>query len=154
MLGVGDTAPDFQLKDVHGRQKSLRDFIATKPALIGFFKISCPVCQFTFPFIERLAKSDNIEVIGISQDDLAGTEEFRTEYGITFTTLLDEPKKGYPASDGFGIKTVPTLFLVEPSGEISMAAEGFSKRDLDAIGKIAGVEPFQAGENIPDFRGG
>ena len=154
MLGVGDTAPDFHLKDVQGQEKALPDLIAAKPALIAFFKISCPVCQYTLPFLERLAKSDNIDVMGISQDDRESTEEFRRELGITFPTLLDESRRGYPASNGFGITHVPSLFLVEPGGGISLSGEGFSRRDLEAVGRIAGLEPFQPGEKIPDFKAG
>jgi peroxiredoxin len=154
MLGVGDTAPDFRLMDVRGREKSLLDLTAAKPALIAFFKISCPVCQYTFPFLERLAKSDNIEVVGISQDDLDSTEEFRNELGITFITLLDERRKGYPASNGFGISHVPSVFLVEPGGGISLAGDGFSRRDLEAVGGIAGVQPFGPGEKVPEFKAG
>jgi peroxiredoxin len=154
MLGAGDTAPDFNLQDMYGREKSLQDFIATKPALIALFKVSCPVCQYTFPILERLAESDNIEVVGISQDDLEATQEFRSEFGVTFTTLLDESKRGYPVSEAFGITTVPSIFLVEPGGQISMAEAGFSKRDLEAVGRIAGVAPFKPGEKVPEFKAG
>jgi peroxiredoxin len=154
MLGVGNSAPDFHLTDTLGHEKSLRDFIAVKPALIALFKISCPVCQLTAPYLERLSKSDNLEVVGISQDGLEATEEFRQEYGITFPTLLDESRKGYPASNAFEITSVPSLFLVEPSGEISMSDAGFSKRDLEAIGRLAGVQPFHPGERVPDFKAG
>jgi peroxiredoxin len=154
MLGAGDTAPDFHLEDVNGREKSLRNFISTKPALLALFKVNCPVCQWTFPFLERLSKSDKIEVVAISQDGLEATEEFRNEFGITFTTLLDEPAKGYPASNAFGIVSVPSLFLVEPGGEISLSGAGFSKRELEAVGHLAGVQPFRPGENIPEFKAG
>ena len=154
MLAVGDTAPDFALKDVQGRQKSLPELTSSKPALIAFFKISCPVCQYTFPFLERLARSNNIEIVGISQDDLESTEEFRNELGVTFITLLDEKRKGYPASNAFGITHVPSLFLVEPGGGISLAGEGFARRDLEAVGAIAGVKPFEPGEKVPEFKAG
>lgn len=154
MLGVGETAPDFHLNDVAGAEKSLRDFVSAKPALIAFFKISCPVCQFTAPYLERLSKSGNIEVVGISQDKLDATEEFREEYGVTFPTLLDESRQGYPASNRYGISTVPSLFLVQPSGEISLAGSGFARRDLEAVGKVAGVQPFLPGERVPEFKPG
>lgn len=154
MLGVGDNAPDFQLDDTFGGQKALKDLIANKPALLAFYKVSCPVCQYTLPFLERLSKSDNVDVIAISQDDLKATEKFRAEFGVTFTTLLDPSKSGYPASNAYGIAHVPSLFLVQPDGEISMSGEGFSKRDLEAIGKMAGVEPFHPDERIPEFRAG
>lgn len=154
MLNAGDQAPAFRLTDVQGREKTLQDFIGAKPALLALFKVSCPVCRFTFPFLERLSKSDNLEVVAISQDSLNDTEAFRRELGITFTTLLDERKKGFPASNAFGISHVPSLFLVDTAGEISIAESGFSKRDLEAIGRIAGVEPFRPAEKIPEFKAG
>lgn len=154
MLAVGDTAPDFQLQDIHGTQKSLRDYLAIKPALVALFKVSCPVCQYTLPFLERLSKSDNLEVIAISQDSLAETERFRAQFGVTFTTLLDEAHRGYPVSNAFGVEHVPSLFLVEPDGQISMSGEGFSKRELEAVGRLVGMEPFLPGERVPEMKSG
>jgi peroxiredoxin len=116
--------------------------------------MSCPVCQFTLPFLERISKSDNIETVAISQDDLEATEEFRAASGITLTTLLDEARTGYPVSNAFGITHVPSMFLVEPGGNISMAVSGFSKRDLEAVGDLAGVQPFRDGEKVPDWKSG
>jgi peroxiredoxin len=154
MLGVGDQAPDFTLSDVQGKQRSLRDLTASKAALIAIYKMSCPVCQFTLPFLERISQSDNIETVAISQDDLEATEEFRAASGITLTTLLDEARTGYPVSNAFGITHVPSMFLVEPGGNISMAVSGFSKRDLEAVGDLAGVQPFRDGEKVPDWKSG
>lgn len=154
MLAAGDSAPDFDLTGTDGAKHRLADFVSTKPALVTFFKVGCPVCQMTLPFVERLSKSDNLECIAISQDDLDSTEKFRKQFGVTFETLLDEPAKGYPASNAFAITHVPSMFLIEPDRNISLAVSGFSKRDLEAIGKIAGVEPFHPGEKAPEFKGG
>lgn len=154
MLGVGDQAPEFTLPDLLGSRKSLKDFIGNKAALITIFKISCPVCQMTLPFIERLSKSDNIETVAISQDDLEATEEFRAALGLTFPTLLDEDHAGYPVSNAFGVTHVPSLFLVEPDGSISMAVSGFSRRDLETVGELAGVKPFREGEKVPEWKSG
>ena len=56
-LTVGTTAPDFTLPDMDGKQFSLRQAIARGPVVLVFFKVSCPVCQFAFPFIERIYKA-------------------------------------------------------------------------------------------------
>jgi len=154
MLEAGDSAPDFDLKTVDGVTRRLKDLISTKPALVTFFKVGCPVCQMTLPFIERLSKSENLEFVAISQDDVNSTEAFCKRFGMTLPTLLDESGKGYPASNAFGITHVPSMFLIEPDQNISMAVSGFSKRDLEAVGKLAGIEPFEPGENVPEFKGG
>jgi peroxiredoxin len=104
--------------------------------------------------LERLAASPSIQIVGISQDDDHATRGFNERHGVTFPTLLDQSKEGYPASNAFGITTVPTLFLVEKSGEIAKLVSGFSKRDLETLGQRAGVEPFRPQDNVPEWKAG
>ncbi len=118
------------------------------------YKVSCPVCQLTFPFLERLAKNDAVRVIGISQDDAKSTTAFNERFAVTFPTLLDEAKEGYPVSNGFGISAVPTVFVVETDGKISKTIEGFSKRDLEDVGNRVHVKPFRPDEYVPEFKAG
>jgi peroxiredoxin len=154
MLEAGARAPSFRLKDLAGATVSLEELLLKGPALLAFYKVSCPVCQLTFPYLEQLAASSSIQIIGISQDDLSATQGFNQRFGITFSTLLDQAKESYPASNAFGITNVPTLFLVEPDGNIASASSGFSKRDLEALGARAGVVPFRADESVPEWKAG
>jgi peroxiredoxin Q/BCP len=154
MLEAGALAPSFQLKDLGGTAVSLEEILSKGPALLAFYKVSCPVCQLTFPFLERLAASSSIRIIGISQDDPSATQGFNQRFGVTFLTLLDQAKENYPASNAFGITSVPSMFLVEPDGHIASAFSGFSKRDLDALGQRAGVLAFRADENVPEWKAG
>jgi len=154
VLEAGARAPSFRLKDLGGASVSLEELLLKGPALLAFYKVSCPVCQLTFPFLERLAASLSIQIAGISQDDLSATEGFNRRFGVTFPTLLDQAKEGYPASNAFGITNVPTLFLVEPDGQIASVVSGFSKRDLEALGARAGVMAFRADENVPEWKAG
>src|SRR5580704_153841 len=151
---AGSPAPPFQLKDLHGADVSLDQILGKGPVLFAFYKISCPVCQLTFPFLERLAASSSVQIVGISQDDSAATQAFNQRFGVTFPTLLDQSKDGYPASNAFGISSVPSMFLVEPDGHIAKAIGGFSKRDLEALGDRAGVQTFRKEENVPEWKAG
>jgi peroxiredoxin len=154
MLGTADTAPEFQLEDVHGKIRSLKDDLQSGPVLVALYKVSCPVCQYTFPFLERLSKSTNLQVVGISQDGANATGQFGKEFGITFPNLIDPANRGFAVSNGFGITNVPSMFLVEPGGEISMAWSGWSKRDMEALAEIAGVKLFHTGEKVPGWKAG
>ena len=154
MLAPGTSAPSFQLKDTEGRLQQSSELLEHGPLLLFFFKISCPVCQLTAPFLERLAQSSAVQVVGVSQDDAASTKAFKGRFGLTLPVLLDESKAKYPASNAFGISTVPSLFLVEPGGLISAAFSGFSKTDLAALGTRAGVDVFKPDERVPAFRAG
>lgn len=154
MRRARDAAPDFTLGTVGGAARSLRQILAGGPVLLAFFKVSCPVCQFTFPFLERLFRGQGLQVIGISQDEAPATAEYHRRFGITFPSLLDPARDNYPVSNAFGISHVPTLFLVEPDGAIALASEGFSRRDIAALGERAGVAVFGSAENIPEFKPG
>jgi peroxiredoxin len=103
MLEAGAYAPVVELKDTEGNQRSLEQMLATGPVLLAFFKISCPVCQMTAPFLSRLAKSESVQVVGVSQDDAAATKGFNQRFGVTFPVLIDEGRAGYPASNSYGI---------------------------------------------------
>jgi peroxiredoxin len=154
MLEAGVKAPAFQLKSLGGQKRSLEEILASGPALLAFYKVSCPVCQLTFPYLERLAAGSSLQIIAISQDDDGSTTGFNQRFGITFPTLLDQARENYPASNAYGISTVPSLFLVEKDGQVGKSFSGFSKRDLEAIGERAGVKPFLPGENVPDWKAG
>jgi len=159
MLARGARAPEFDLRDPGGERHSLCSLLEGGPLLLAFYKVSCPVCQYTLPFLERIhagAGSANppVRIVGISQDDARDTEEFAIEFGLSFPMLLDEADAGFPASNAFGIRTVPSLFLVEPEGSIAVSESGFSKRELEEVGRRAGVAPFQPGERVPEQKPG
>ncbi len=64
---AGNIAPGFSLKALDNKQYSLNTLLERGPVVAAFFKISCPVCQFTFPFLERLYKrygGDGVTFLG------------------------------------------------------------------------------------------
>ena len=152
MILKGAQAPEFTLPDLDGKPVKSADLHQGRPTLLVFFKASCPVCQMTLPFLNRLL--GKLSVVAISQDDATVTQRFRARFGVTLPTLLDDEDGGYPVSNQYRITNVPSLFLVEPDGLISLAVAGFSKADLEAIAHRAGTEIFQAGESVPAWRPG
>lgn len=161
-LNTGTLAPDFALPAMDGKQFSLKDALARGPVLAAFFKISCPVCQFTFPFVERIyrAYGNNVTIVGISQNDKRETADFLKHFGITFPTLLDDTSS-YPVSNAYGLTNVPSLFWIAQDGEIEISSVGWNRKDIEQINRKAAetasqaLKPvFQAGEDIPDFRAG
>ncbi len=159
---AGHRAPGFQLKSASGQNVSLTEALGKGPVVAAFFKISCPVCQFAFPFLERLNMKyggDGVTLLGISQDDARGTKEFCAEYGVTFPCLIDE--EGYPASNAYGLTNVPTVFLIEPDGKVNVSSMGFSKTDFETIAeylaerkRIAKAPLFLPSEAIPEYKPG
>jgi peroxiredoxin len=161
---AGNMAPGFSLKSLDGKEHSLEQLTQQGPVVAAFFKISCPVCQFTFPFLERIYKrygGDNLTFLGISQDDAGATKDFAKEFGITFPMLLDEKQKGYPASNAYGLTSVPTIFLIETDSTVKISCMGFDKKDLESIAsvlaerkKITPAALFRPEESVPAHKPG
>ena len=153
VLKTGDRAPDFRLPLHRGGELALPELLAGGPVLLAFYKVSCPVCQLTFPFLERIHQGGRLRIYGVSQNDAGDTAGFNRAFGVTFPVLLD-PERAFPASNAFGITNVPTLFLVEPDGVISWKLDGWSKRDVQDLGARAGVNPFRDQEFVPEWKAG
>jgi peroxiredoxin len=151
MLKSGDRAPDFTLKSVDGQPVGLRELLNRGQLLLAFFKISCPTCQYTLPFLNRL-RGEN--VVSVSQDDAAGTREFNEAFQVNVPTLLDSAREHYPASNAYGLTHVPTFYLIEASGIIARAFYGFSRVDLEEAAASFGKVLFESGERTPEFRPG
>jgi peroxiredoxin len=141
----------------------LQDALKQGPVLAAFYKVSCPVCQYTFPYLERLHKAHGdkkITIVGISQDNQRDTAAFLKEYGITFRNLLDDPN-GYDVSNAYGLTNVPTIFLIGQDGQIEITSVGWVKQEVEDINrKLAATRQtpppaiFQPGEDVRDFRAG
>ena len=154
LLALGAAAPDFRLTRLNGGEVSLRDILSRGPALLAFFKVNCPVCQLTFPYLERVQSPDRLPVYGISQNCPEDTRDFNQRFGVTFPTLLDTERSGFPVSNAFGISSVPTMFLVESDGSISRVIEGWRKSEMMQLGAQTGVNPFQPGDSVPESKAG
>jgi len=154
MQAAGAQAPAFELASVGGGLRSLEQILTGGPVVLAFFKVSCPVCQLIFPYLERLSAASALRIMGISQDDAGATETFMGRLGVSIPMLFDRSEEGYPASNAYGISSVPSLFLVEPDGHIARAFSGFSKQDLEALGARMGVAAFRPGEQVPEWKAG
>jgi peroxiredoxin len=163
-LETGVQAPEINLSLLDGRKFSLKDALKQGPVVAAFFKVSCPVCQLAFPYLERIFKaygnSGKFTFVGVSQDTAADTQAFNREFGVTFPVLLDEKGK-YPASNAYRLTNVPTVFLISPGGEIEFSTVGWSKADMSELNqklaRLSNAEPaqiFPPGEKVPEFKPG
>ena len=158
----GAMAPDFSLTGLDGKSYTLSSLTEQGPVVLVFFKISCPVCQFTLPFLERLYQrygGEGVSFLAVGQDDAKSTSQFLTRYGIGFSTLLDEDH--YPVSNAYGLTNVPTLFVIESGNNVRLVGMGFDKKDLEKIAEllaehqhIPAAPIFRADETVPDHKPG
>jgi peroxiredoxin len=141
-------APDFQLARLEGGDVSLGELLVEGPVLLVFFKITCPVCQLTLPFLERLHVAGTMRVFGISQNEADDTRQFAKHFGLTFPMLLDLEEDGFTASNDFGVSSVPTMFAIDQDETITKVMEGWLKTDMEKLGVI------RPDDNVPAWKSG
>ncbi len=162
-LKEGTKAPDIALTSTKGKPIVLSELLERGPAVLAFFKISCPVCQYAFPYLERIYRAhitEPMSFVGISQDDVKDTETFMRQYGVTFPVLLDHPS--YRVSREYGLTNVPTVFLVSREGTIDFTSVGWSRADMEDLNaRLAMMSPdqevvpvFRPGEQVAEFKAG
>lgn len=126
-LAAGAPAPPFTLNDGAGAARSLSDLTASGPALLTFFKTSCPTCRMAMPVIAELERryGDVIPVVGVTQTEMGKTLAWLADMGFAGAVLDDETGR-YAVSRAFDIQSVPTLVLVE-GGTVAGASEAWDR---------------------------
>jgi peroxiredoxin len=162
-LQAGVRAPEFSLSTIDGKRISLQEELEKGPVVLAFFKVSCPVCQYAFPFYQRVYEANRdagVSFIAISQDKARDTAAFMKQYGVTFPVALDDPSN-YAVSNAYGLTTVPSVFYIAADGEIAISSVSWSKADVEAINaKLAELRRqtptvlWRKSEEIRDFRAG
>lgn len=162
-LTANTLAPDFTLPTLSGSPFHLHEALSRGPVLAVFFKISCPVCQYALPFVERIYKaygSSKVTIVGISQNDPKATAAFLKEYGITFPILLED-RTTYAVSNAYGLTNVPSMFWIGADGNIEISSVGWSRQEFEEMNRKASSNTgeaaariFRPEEQIADFRAG
>lgn len=132
-LKTGDQAPDFHLPDQDGDTVSLGDFAGRKLLLYFYPKDETPGCT-TEACAFRDARQDyadrGIAVVGVSADDAASHQGFRSHHGLEFPLLSDVDGTVSSAYDTWGTRKLSvseftgafrSTFLIDEEGKIAQA---------------------------------
>jgi thioredoxin-dependent peroxiredoxin len=151
-LAEGDPAPDFTLPDADGASVSLSSFRGRRVVVYFYPADDTPgctkeACQFN-DNLSGFAAAD-VPVLGISPDDAASHQRFRSKYGLAFPLLTDASHDVMSAYGAWGEKTlygrksvgvIRSTFVVGPDGRIERAwhnvrADGHARKVLaDLVG--------------------
>lgn len=151
-LREGQTAPDVALTGLDGAVVSLSELVSKGPVLLAFYKDTCPVCQMTLPYLNRI-RDGKLKVVAVGQDNPARAGAFAREWGIEYEMMID-PADEYKASNAFGITHVPTMFVVDAGMKINWASSGFVRVDLEALEELAGMAVLTGADNVPAAKPG
>lgn len=120
-LKVGDTAPDFRLKNIDGKMVSLKDYKKAKGFIVTF---TCNTCPYAVMYEDRIIElhkkmeAKGYPVIAIQPNDpsvqpgdsFSKMQQRAKEKKFPFAYLLDEGQKVYPQ---YGATRTPHIFLLD-----------------------------------------
>ena len=143
LVSVGDTAPDFTIKEAGGRTYKLSD-LRGKIVMLQFTASWCSVCRTEMPFIEkdiwREKKDAGLIVIGIDRDEPADKVlQFRKDIKITYPLALD------PGADIFGLFAqkeagVTRNVIIDRKGKIIFLTRLYKEDEFNEMKKIIYAE--------------
>lgn len=120
-------APDFSLFDSTGTSRSLNDFRGKWLVLYFYPKDDTPGC-ITEACSLRDSRDDiaalGAEVVGVSKDEPAIHEKFKTKYSLNFTLLTDPEGGVIDAYGAWGKKMfgkegiLRQTFIINPEGTV------------------------------------
>jgi peroxiredoxin len=147
-LQPGSTAPPIRAEE-----------FSAGPNVLFFYKVTCPVCQMAGPPVGRFERAYPGRMLGIGQDRQEKLADFDRTYELGFPSIPDLPP--YEASNAYGIRTVPTTFLVDSNGVILDTVESWDRDGLNRVSKqlaaMVGADfiPIsEPGDGLPTFRPG
>ena len=123
-IEVGDTIPNFELKDSNGEVFKVNKEEEKKRVIYFYPKDNTKVCteqacsfrDWQDDFIEK-----GYEVIGISSDSVDSHAKFKAKNNLNFT-LLSDPKnkvaKLFGATILFGLMTGRKTFVIDTQGKV------------------------------------
>lgn len=113
-LKVGDTAPDFALKDADGNVVRLEELLARGPLVLSFYRgVWCPYCNIELQALEA-ARNDIVErgaqLVAVSPQTASNSRKSQRDNKLGFP-ILSDPRSELAAT--FGIRFQMPEDLIE-----------------------------------------
>ena len=133
---VGEPAPKIQLKDLSGKEVSLKRDFEGEEALVLFWNPGCGFCQRMLPDLKEWEANPPEEAPRLLLVS-AGSEEANKEMGLRSPVVLDPQ---FAVGRAFGAAGTPSAVLVDEEGRIaSEVAIG-----APAVLELAGAKKVEA----------
>lgn len=134
--------PEFELVQVGGGRIRSAD-LKGKVAVINFWATWCAPCKRELPHFqelyESLSEDEEVAVVAVSVDEARGlVQPFITEGKYTFPVGYDD---GVAAT--LSVPPVPSMFIIDPAGNIRLRINGFSGADSFVSDVTALVEKYK-----------
>lgn len=134
-LEIQAPAPEIEAPDIAGKNVKLSDFRG-KYVVLDFWATWCKDCRAEMPAMKQLYDKygpKDVAFVGVSFDtDTQTLMDYGLENEIPWLVVCNGIKwKENPISAAYDIKWIPTLYLIDPEGNV--AGINFHAADMDAL---------------------
>jgi thiol-disulfide isomerase/thioredoxin len=105
-----------------GTEFTISEF-SGQPVLLHFWATWCPVCDLEKYSVESISHDYPVISIASWSEGDAEVKAYMLENQLTFPVMLDNSGG---LAQSFGLKGVPTSFIIAPDGEIKFVESGYS----------------------------
>jgi cytochrome c biogenesis protein CcmG/thiol:disulfide interchange protein DsbE len=131
----GDEAPDFTLPSIHADQAAVSlSALRGKTVYVDFWASWCAPCLKSLPLYNEMYhkyKDQGLEIIAVSVDNpIEDGQDFLIDTPLDF--LIPADPEG-DVAELFQVFGMPTSYLIEPDGTVSLVHIGFRNGDIDMI---------------------
>jgi thiol-disulfide isomerase/thioredoxin len=119
-------APDMAVRRADGAAVRLADYKG-KVVLIDFWASWCPPCKTSFPALDAIYREyqeQGLAVLAVNVDEKRRDAQVFLDVHPHRMTVLFDPKGASPTA--FGVKGMPTSFLIDRTGNIRFTHMGYS----------------------------
>lgn len=115
---IGKQLPPFELPVLGEPDRVLtNDDLLGTPFLLNVWASWCPTCRVEHPFIEELARSGALRVVGFNyKDELDDAQAWLARFGDPYEVTLQDYSGRYAID--LGVYAAPESFLVDANGTI------------------------------------
>jgi peroxiredoxin len=121
---VHGVAPAIAATTLQGQSVSLAA-LRGRPVLVHFWASWCHICRMEQGSIEAIARNHAVLTVAIDADDPPALKRYIEEHGIHVPVVAD---RGGRLAAEYGVRAVPTDFIVDGRGNIRYVEVGYSTR--------------------------
>ncbi len=121
-------APDFSFKWTDGSPRKLSDF---RGGIVVLSFSVLPQCEAHLPILQSICNENksSVQVISVNLNrDTAGVDKYLKKKGYSVPTVYADARIVKAATQEYGLRTIPTLLIIDSKGVVRDEIAGFTTR--------------------------
>jgi thiol-disulfide isomerase/thioredoxin len=119
---VNGPVPSLEGTLLGGQSFTLQSYQG-KPVLLHFWATWCSICKMEGSSIASISEDYQVITVAMNSGTDMEISAYLEEQGLSFPVVVDE---NGAMAEHFGVRGVPTSFIIDPKGDIQFTEVGFT----------------------------